>query len=104
MPKPFRRARLVTLSTVAVLATGTPATAQTAIPCLRPQPPACVGVDQTFSTQIRIEVCHRQVERYVEEVRGYLACLNAEHHEAGRQLEATVDSFNCRLSGRTTCR
>ncbi len=93
----------VFLVTLTLAVTPMPRAANAYGSCSEPRPPYCIDALGTFEDEFAFGRCRSEVERYQDEVRAYVRCLEREQDEAIDEANRVVDRFNCKADGGTFC-
>lgn len=80
-----------------------PSFSQTKTYCSEPVQPFCVDQSGVFEDATARERCSIEVEKYMEEIGGYLGCLDALQKEVRQQAEGIRKHFSCKSGNEKDC-
>ena len=71
--------------------------------CAPPYPPKCVATPGTYESQVEIDKCQDDMNRYVNSVAAYRLCQTQEIERAVRETNATLQRWKCGVAAKAPC-
>jgi len=71
--------------------------------CVASEEPSCIGSRYAFENELSATRCRREVDRYVREIEGYIACLQRVREDYLQRASIIMTRLNCRLHGDLQC-